>query len=152
MVKNLEDIPSVDLMTELLRRAPPSPTNASFSLVLQQECIEKIRTAVEREGESKMDRWKEKSCSIKVEEEEVQGLRQSCGKRRGDPVQLKKPPKLAHKGVQTMELHKRRRSLQNEVTYISGSSSGSYDDDSAFNTLDQDKGSSLSSPASFIGG
>jgi len=44
--------------------------------VLQQECVEKIRATVERERESKMDRWKEKSCGIKVEEEEVRGLRQ----------------------------------------------------------------------------
>ena len=48
----------------------------SFTYVLQQQSVEKIRVAVESENESKMDRWKENSWDIKVEEEEVWGLRQ----------------------------------------------------------------------------
>lgn len=44
--------------------------------MLQQKCVEKNSVAVERENECKMDRWKEKSYGIKVEEEEVRDMRQ----------------------------------------------------------------------------
>ena len=51
-----------------------------------------------------------------------------------------------------MELCKHCGSLPNEVTYVKGSSSGSDDDDNAFDALKLDSGSSLSSPISFISG
>ena len=51
-----------------------------------------------------------------------------------------------------MELRKHRRSVQNEVAYVRGSSSGNDDDDSAFDALELHRGSSLSSPVNFISG
>ncbi|KAJ8441568.1 hypothetical protein Cgig2_026369 [Carnegiea gigantea] len=45
--------------------------------------------------------------------------------------------------VQTMELRKHHISLQNEVTYVRGSRSGSDDDDSAFKALKLDRGANM---------
>jgi len=46
-----------------------------------------------------------------------------------------------------MELRKRRRSLQNEVTYVGNSSFTSDDDNNPFNAWDEDRDNSTNSPS-----
>jgi len=48
--------------------------------------------------------------------------------------------------VLIMELRKRRRSLQNEVTYVSDSSSSNDDDSNPFNALEEDGDNSTNIP------
>ncbi|KAJ8421870.1 hypothetical protein Cgig2_016480 [Carnegiea gigantea] len=53
--------------------------------------------------------------------------------------------------VQTMELRKHHRSLQNEVTYVRGSSSGSDDDNSTFDAFELNRAPSISLVAEVSG-